>query len=481
MKSLLILSLTFNLWLSSFGGPLPSCSVISAAPPNNDEIEQTTIFDETEPNNARNRANQVPAGISYVRGAITPANDVDFFSFTANAGDYVFAWVDTTPSTTSRDSTLRLMFNNQTIATDDNNGPNPEASGVSAVRLARAGTYAVEVKAGGNATINAYRLFLCVLPNAIKNETEPNNVFDQATPAGNISRGVISVAGDMDVWAFPATEKDTLAIGLNQTGQSMPFDAVVELRDPSGMLLINQNNNGAGQGASEFLHVLSLPATGLYTVSVLDARMNMGSDQYDYLMSLFLNGRPLRRAPMADAGPDIGVFEGENVMLDGSESRGANGEMLEYEWTLVEGRQVQATGQATPFYSFMAPMEPIATLTLREFELKVTTPFGLSATDRVSVRVSDRFVLKDDMTVNRVLLNLAAEEFTWTGPSGASITRAMKVITADERLVDLVGDEGVDFAGGASLDSKEGKASFKTGNLQLSVYDSNFEDSQGLF
>ncbi|MCS6804108.1 MAG: hypothetical protein RMM98_12180 [Acidobacteriota bacterium] len=444
--------------------------------------QEGTILNEREPNNSGNAATPVPPLTRYVRAAINPVGDVDLFSFTATQGDYVFISVDTTPSTTSRDSSLRLLMGNRVIAADEDNGPNPLASGLAGVRITRTGTHQVEVRENGNnETISEYRLFLCVLPGPVRMEVEPNDAIENAALASNVNGGLINMPGDVDGWRFQAPEMSTLAISLDQTVGAGGFDGVLELIDPMGMTVAVQNNNGERAGNAEFLNVLSLPLTGVYTIRVREARISQGDERFDYLLGICLNGRPLRRAPIADAGDDVGVLETETVTLDGSRSRGLDGEPLSYEWTQVSGDSIPFASGG-PLLTFIAPQLPVAALRLYVFELKVTTPFGLSATDRVTVRVSDRFMLRDDMTPHRVLLNLAAPSFTWTTPTGASITRPMTIVTLSAELLDIdtQGDD-YSFAAGVTFREKSGKAVLLISNTRFTINDSNYEDSQGGF
>ncbi len=78
---------------------------------------------ETEPNNTIASANPVGTSGSEVRGGITPAGDQDFFSFQANAGDRIWAYINTSNAAPSTDFILTL-FNvvSTTIQLDDDNG-----------------------------------------------------------------------------------------------------------------------------------------------------------------------------------------------------------------------------------------------------------------------------------------------------------------------------------------------------------------------
>src|SRR5262245_35917122 len=52
---------------------------------------------ETEPNNTSGTANPLPAmdPCAIVSATISPGGDIDFFSFTANAGERIWAYADT--------------------------------------------------------------------------------------------------------------------------------------------------------------------------------------------------------------------------------------------------------------------------------------------------------------------------------------------------------------------------------------------------
>jgi subtilisin-like proprotein convertase family protein len=92
------------------------------------------------------------------------------------------------------------------------------------------------------------------------------------------------------------------------------------------------------------------------------------------------------RAPVANAGPDLGAMFSDPVSLDGSASSDPNtGDTLTYSWAQVSGTatiSLTAATSATP--SFTAP----ATDDVLVFELTVTDILGLTATDRMAVHVN---------------------------------------------------------------------------------------------
>ncbi len=92
-------------------------------------------------------------------------------------------------------------------------------------------------------------------------------------------------------------------------------------------------------------------------------------------------------APIADAGRDLAVVEGDLVRLDGSGSYDPDGDPLAFEWTPLPGSEVVLVDATTPFATFVAPPLPDgATLVFR-----LTVSDGRqSSSDTVTVAVSRR-------------------------------------------------------------------------------------------
>ena len=85
--------------------------------------------------------------------------------------------------------------------------------------------------------------------------------------------------------------------------------------------------------------------------------------------------------PVADAGADQTVTEGDTVNLNGSPSNDADGTHVSYEWSAPAGVSLSDTTSATP--SFTAPAGP-TTLT---FTLTVTDNDGQSDSNSVTITV----------------------------------------------------------------------------------------------
>jgi uncharacterized repeat protein (TIGR01451 family) len=180
---------------------------------------------ESEPNGTAGTATplDLSASCGIASGAISPAGDVDFYSFTAPAGARVWAYVDTGGPTAqgsqSRDSLLTLFGTDGTtvLERDDEDGSGNgcdstteslSASAIAGHVVAAAGTYYVEVEdfPGVPQTIDPYRLYV-VVTTGESAEVEPNDTGLQANtlvPAGQsvgVRSGALSASGDVDIYS----------------------------------------------------------------------------------------------------------------------------------------------------------------------------------------------------------------------------------------------------------------------------------------
>ena len=89
--------------------------------------------------------------------------------------------------------------------------------------------------------------------------------------------------------------------------------------------------------------------------------------------------------PVADAGADLKVDPEAPVALDGSGSSDPDGEGLTFAWSRASGAAVTLAGTDTAAPSFTAPWQPGDLV----FQLTVTDPDGLTASDEVTVTVRD--------------------------------------------------------------------------------------------
>jgi hypothetical protein len=92
--------------------------------------------------------------------------------------------------------------------------------------------------------------------------------------------------------------------------------------------------------------------------------------------------------PIANAGPDQTVNEGDSVTLDGSGSTDPDSDTLTYTWTQTGGTSVTLNDANTATATFTAPDVGADGDTLT-FELTVDDGNGHTATDTVSIVVED--------------------------------------------------------------------------------------------
>jgi Ca2+-binding RTX toxin-like protein len=184
---------------------------------------------ETEPNNSSAEADALPGGECFVvgTGAISPASDADFWSFSATAGATAWAFVDPAAAT---DSLLNLFAPDGTqIEMDDDDGLGNGGDGTVEAPLASAiggaplssGTHSLRVtEDGGDTVIDPYRLFVAVPTAAPTPEAEPNDAFGQAnalTGCPEVRTGSISSGTDQDWFAVTAAAGETLFIAAADT------------------------------------------------------------------------------------------------------------------------------------------------------------------------------------------------------------------------------------------------------------------------
>lgn len=94
-------------------------------------------------------------------------------------------------------------------------------------------------------------------------------------------------------------------------------------------------------------------------------------------------------APFADAGPTQSVTQGSTVTLSGASSFAGSGEtMVSYQWTQLSGTSVTLSDASAAAPTFTAPSVPTGGADL-VFQLTVTNALGMSASDTVTVHVTN--------------------------------------------------------------------------------------------
>jgi hypothetical protein len=128
---------------------------------------------------------------------------------------------------------------------------------------------------------------------------------------------------------------------------------------------------------------------GAFLLAIKKTAMDVDFDEKFHLMDLILtlNSRIGCPPPIANAGKDLSVDEGEKVHLDGSQSSGIYGETISYTWKQSSGPSAKLANSHSVKPEFIAPQ--VDKNTNLKFELSVSDSHGLSATDTVTVTVND--------------------------------------------------------------------------------------------
>jgi hypothetical protein len=259
-------------------------------------------------NDAEIEANDTPGGATPltltettrgVYGEINPAGDVDYFSFTATAGQRLWLAIDTgvpaLPGSTTRDSVVEVYApGGALLERDDDDGTgngrgttvfSGEASLIAGLPLASSGTYLIRVSAQApTAVLRPYSLIAALGANTAVAESEPNDTpaSAQLLPGGRVA-GSLSGPGDVDYYLASLLDagQPFITVDGDPERDGIGTDLAVELRDqffsPTQVLAIdssaaggsgNPPAEGALFGSFNTLVRVSGPQAGTYRIAV---------------------------------------------------------------------------------------------------------------------------------------------------------------------------------------------------------------------
>ena len=179
---------------------------------------------EVEPNGTAATATPLGGANVAVQANIFPANDVDIYSFTATAGDRVYAATQTSfDASASGDSVLDVLGTDGTtvLESDPNDGTyNASSSSIAGVVIPTNGTYFLRVRHNvATGTIRPYQLHFRLQSGTPVPEVEPNNAAATATPlpaSGWVSGTISAVSpGEADVYSLNLNAGDNVFISLD--------------------------------------------------------------------------------------------------------------------------------------------------------------------------------------------------------------------------------------------------------------------------
>jgi hypothetical protein len=177
-------------------------------------------YTEVEPNNTYTQTNPIDPAQALIRGGITPAGDQDWYSFSATAGDRLWAYINTSTASPSTDSILNLVNPSGTIIQldDDNGFQSTLSSALAGAVITQTATHALGVRQFGGATImNPYTLYTDLTSGPPVPEVEANDVFTQANvySFGTVVTGSIPISTDLDYYTFPVALNDVIVIQVD--------------------------------------------------------------------------------------------------------------------------------------------------------------------------------------------------------------------------------------------------------------------------
>lgn len=264
---------------------------------------------EVEPNGTSATATPIGNNVKVKAGYIFPNGDIDFYSFTANAGDRVYIGVITSFSAgNSTDSQLTLLASDgvTVVETDNDNGTFAAlSSSIAGAVIPSTGTYYIRMNdfTAGTTSERPYDLYLQVQTAAPTAEVEPNDTSGTA----NVLPASGHVSGARD--PATATEQDWYSISLNAGDTivaSLDLDPERDLTTWNGRLAIGLFGDATDQlvfaddaGSvetpgptipSEFA-VMTVKNAGTYYVAVDSASGAIGGPTATYRLSVSVSPR----------------------------------------------------------------------------------------------------------------------------------------------------------------------------------------------
>jgi pre-peptidase len=176
---------------------------------------------EVEPNNSSATATPLGGTDVKIKGNIFPNADVDFYSFTAAAGDRVYAATMTSFSASaSVDSFLDLIASDgSTVVEGDNDDGSfgSTSSSIAGRQITTPGTYYLRVRHNlATSQLRPYDLYLKVQSGSPTPETESNDTFPgQPLPVSGWVSGSTSSTADVDFYAITLAAGDTVYLSLD--------------------------------------------------------------------------------------------------------------------------------------------------------------------------------------------------------------------------------------------------------------------------
>lgn len=228
---------------------------------------------EIEPNDIPAQATPMGASNVVFLGNIPAAGDIDYYAFSAGAGDRVYAATMTSfSSSATTDSRLALIDSDgvTVLEQDEDDGSfGGLASSISGYPLPAAGTYYLSVSHGSpTGQLRPYHLHLQIQSGAPAAESEPNDAAPQPLPASGWITGATSAATDVDRYSLSLNAGDTVfaSLDFDPERDASEWNGRLGMGIFNGMILI-VNDAGASTPDSEAFFTTVLQS-GTYEIYV---------------------------------------------------------------------------------------------------------------------------------------------------------------------------------------------------------------------
>ena len=276
---------------------------------------------EVEPNDTSAQATPLGSSSAVARGSVFPNGDIDWYSFTAAAGDRVYAAVMTSFSASaSTDSQLRIFAADGTtlIEFDEDDGSlGTLSSTIAGATLPSAGTYFVQVKHfSATSTLRPYQLHFRLQSGAPTPEVEPNDSAGTANPlpaGGWVSgRRDPAAATEQDWYSFDLNAGDTvfLSLDLDPERDNVQWNGRLGLGlfgDGDNQILV-VDDGSAGSVANPLSEALfmTVKTAGTYYAFVDSATAATGGPTATYTLSVSVH-------PAVDEGVNCTTYTSTDV------------------------------------------------------------------------------------------------------------------------------------------------------------------------
>ncbi len=263
------------LWSRASAGLVLLCVALLLGSGMNPAWAGQAITLEAEPNGTTATANAISGTSAVIEGNVFPNGDIDYFSFTAAAGDRIYAAVMTSFSASaSVDSNLTLRdAADVVLETDTDDGSfGTTSSSIAGFTIPSAGTYHLRVQHQLATTqLRPYRLYFQQRTGAPTAETESNDTFPgQPLPAGGWVSGDTSATTDLDFFSLSLNAGDTvfLSLDLDPERDTTEWNAQLGLGAFGTPPLILVVNDGGTATPDSEAYFMTVKAAGTYGVFV---------------------------------------------------------------------------------------------------------------------------------------------------------------------------------------------------------------------